>query len=1074
MSRQCCFLCASDEGVFLDVTTDNKQQYYDQFEICSFVKIPRADQLPTKICHKCAYELNQCSSFVQKYIRAKKKQKPNVRKHCGLCCEPAKNEFIFDLSKEKKLQYNPFHKIQEIFNKEQIGNIQKNKFICLPCRYVIDVLIDLKNICEETAIRLEDTANKKTNLNKVDRLIFPKIKTVVVSRKTTTTDSARINLHTLQESKSEFDEMTRTRSKNNKLNEKTKLQVCNKCHSSIKTDDAMYKTQKTGNIVCKSCWKNVNIHKTEKQVQQNSTEIKLCTVFLKDVLKDTDIKEKKLYRIDEDDEGKQNQKRSVKSLKTADEDTSNKDVPTKKYKSDAKEVSETNLEQSNTNIQQQQTTATQHTKITQKRDTRDTDSRDTDSRVTRRQGRTLTKYKLATGSSLSDADVDNKHNRKRLKTILSGIPIMKSLDVNDESSSSEGVTLKRKRSRYTSTSSILEISDDDTNQKKGLEKNVRRKKTNIKKFAKSSAVTTSQELQSLNSENIFETQTYVCDECGASYENKLTELTHKLTHYKQPELKLQKLNTEILTKKILGLSKVMDDQSEDLSETIAMTVEDDEEELLENEIDLNINNHADTNSDIENKIDSSKKEAVEDVVDVKLVMKEFDDDHKTEEKTEDLQKETKKETEDLQKETEKDTEDLQKETEKDTEDLQKETEKETEDLQKETEKETEDLQKETEKETEDLQKETEKETEDLQKETEKDTEDLQKETEKETEDLQKQPEKETEDLQKESKEETEHSQEVTENLQETEKEIENLQVEEKETGDLHEVLEKNEVKEDKNKENEKENNFKIGERIHRSVDCLNSEQIIKISDNSDSENKQEEHREKDKQIMEDKHENNEIKIEEKQIEIEVSEERETEKDGEKHINVEENKQDEVLCNGQQSQIVNQKSSNKIDKDFANDVPEKIEQSNTEHDRTTDETTVGVDDKDDITISTEQKSPKLTQKRKSFDENKMQTKTNDSDFKKSEVLEENVLSKEDSTTDKQHDVEIVESNSSKEEESTSDSITAAAEILQEVLDLASARVEKQQEVLTDISTNIDSMETETLENISREIQNTVDM
>ncbi|XP_043526127.1 WEB family protein At5g16730, chloroplastic-like isoform X3 [Frieseomelitta varia] len=1041
MSRQCCFLCASDEGVFLDVTTDNKQQYYDQFEICSFVKIPRADQLPAKICHKCAYELNQCSSFVQKYIRAKKKQKPNVRKHCGLCCEPAKNEFIFDLSKEKKLQYNPFHKIQEIFDKEQIGNIQKNKFICLPCRYVIDVLIDLMNICEETAMRLEDTANKKTNLNKVDQLIFPKIKTAVVSRKTTTTDSARINLHTLHESTSDFGEMTRTRSRNNKLNEKTKLQVCNKCHSSIKTDDDMYKTQKTGklDIVCKNCWKNMDIHKTEKQVQQNSTEIKLCTVFLKDVLKDIDIKEKKLYRIDEDDEGndvgKQNQKRSVKSLKTADEDTSDGDVPNKKYKSDAKEVSETNLEQLNTNIQQQQTTATQHTKITQKRDTRDTDSR-----VTRRQGRTLTKYKRATGSSLSDADVDNKHNRKRLKTILSGIPIMKSIDVNDESSN-EGVILKRKRSRYTSTSSTIEISDDDTNQKKGLEKNVRRKKTNIKKLIKSSAVT-SQELQSLNSENIFETQTYVCDECGASYENKLTELTHKLTHYKQPELKLQKLNTEILTKTILGLSTVMDDQSEDLSETIAITVEDDEEELLENEIDLNINNHADTN-DIENKIDSSKKEAVEDVVDVKLVMKEFDDDHKTEEKTEDLQKETKKEIEDLQKETEKDTENLQKETEKDTEDLQKEIEKDTEDLQKETEKKTEDLQ---------------------------------KETEEETEDLQKQPEKETEDLQIESKEETEHSQEVTENLQETEKftkkEIENLQIEEKETKDLHEVLEKNEIKEDKNEENEKEkNNFKIGERIHRSVDCLNSEQIIKILDNNDSENKQEEHKEKDI------HENNEIKVEEKQIEIEVSEERETEKDGEKHINVEENKQDEVVCNGQQSQIVNQESSNKIDKDFVNNVPKKMEQSNIEHDRTRDETKVGVDDKDDITISTEQKSPKLTQKRKSFDENKIQTKINDSDFKKSEVLEENVLSKEDSTTDKQHvsvNVEIVESNSSKEEESTNDSITAAAEILQEVLDLASAKVEKRQEVLIDISTNIDSMETETLENISREIQNTVDM
>ncbi|CAD1480277.1 unnamed protein product, partial [Heterotrigona itama] len=1085
MSRQC-FLCASDEGAFLDVTTDNKQLYYDQFEICSFVKIPRANQLPTKICHKCAYELNQCSSFVQKYIRAKNKQRPNFRRQCcGLCCEPAKNEFLFDLRKETNLQHNPFHKIQEIFTAEQLGNIQKNyKFICLPCRYVIDVLIDLKNICEETAIRLEDTANKTTNLNKVDQLTFPKIKTTVVSRKTTTTDSARINLHTLQESKSDFDEMTRTRSRNNKLNEKTRLQVCNKCHSSIKTDDDVYKIHKTGNIVCKSCWKNVNIHKTEKQVQENSTEIKLCTVFLKDVLKDTDIREKKTYVITDknlenetksnkiinnigNDVGKQNQKRSVKCLKTADEDTSNKHVPNKKYKSDVKEVRQISLKQLNTNIQQQQTTATQTTKITKKEDTSDTNSR-----VTRRRGRPLTKHKRATGSSLSDADVDNKHNRKRLKTILSGISVMKSLDVSDESSSNEDVISKKKRSRYTSTSSIIEISDEDTNQK-GFEMNLRKKKTNIQKLIKSSA-----ELQSLSSENIFKTQTHVCDECGASYENKLTELTHKLTHYKQPELKLQKLNTEILTKKILGLSKVMDDQSEDLSETIGITVEDDEEELLENEIDLNINSHADTSSDTENKIDSSKKEIVEDVVDVKLVMKEFDDDHKIEEKTENLQKETQKEIEDLQEETEKKTEDLQKETEKETENSQKESKEKTEDLQKEIEKDTEDLQKEIEKETENLQKEIEKETEDLQKEIEKETEDLQKEIEKEIEDLQKETEKET-DLQKKSEEKTEHLQEVTENLQETEKETENLQIEEKETEDLHEVLEKNtagwsvqnenEIKGDKNTENEKENknknNFEIGERIRGSVDCSNSEQIIKIL--SDSEDKQE---------------NSETKVEEKQIE--VSEERETEKDTEKHINAEdkkkeENKQDKVVvCIGQQSQIVNHESLNKIDEDFVNDVPKKIEQSNTEHDRTTNETKVGIDDKDDITIPTEQKSPKLTQKRKSFDKNKIQTKINEFDFKKSEVLEENVLSKEDSTTDEKHVsvnyVEIVESKSSKkEQESTSDSITAAAEILQEVLDLASAKVGKHQEVLINISTDIDSTETETLENISREIQNTAD-
>ena len=72
--------------------------------------------MPTKICHKCAYELNQCSSFIEKYKRATK-QKINVRRQCcSLCREPAKNEFIFDISKEKNLQYNPFYKIQEFLN----------------------------------------------------------------------------------------------------------------------------------------------------------------------------------------------------------------------------------------------------------------------------------------------------------------------------------------------------------------------------------------------------------------------------------------------------------------------------------------------------------------------------------------------------------------------------------------------------------------------------------------------------------------------------------------------------------------------------------------------------------------------------------------------------------------------------------------------------------------------------------------------------------------------------------------------------------------------------------------------
>lgn len=39
MSGQYCFLCASDEGVFLDVSTDNRDTFVDQLEICLSSKV---------------------------------------------------------------------------------------------------------------------------------------------------------------------------------------------------------------------------------------------------------------------------------------------------------------------------------------------------------------------------------------------------------------------------------------------------------------------------------------------------------------------------------------------------------------------------------------------------------------------------------------------------------------------------------------------------------------------------------------------------------------------------------------------------------------------------------------------------------------------------------------------------------------------------------------------------------------------------------------------------------------------------------------------------------------------------
>ncbi|XP_050485307.1 myb-like protein X [Bombus huntii] len=1067
MSSQYCFLCASDEGVFLDVTADNKQMYYDQLEICSLIKVLKADQLPTKICHKCAYELNQCSSFIEKYKRTTK-QKINVRRQCcSLCREPAKNEFIFDISKEKNLQYNPFHKIQELLNTKNSGNVYGDyKFICLSCRYVIDVLIDLKNICEETTIKLEDTADKKINY-----LTFPKIKTTIVNRKTTSTEPNRINLNAFLESESDSDRMTRTRSRNNKLSEQTKSQVCSKCHNSIKTDDDIFKIHKTGEIVCKCCWKNMDICKSkpEKEVS-NDKQIKLCTVFLKDVLKDSKIKKEKLYRIDEDDEGnktyvvmatnltnenksskpvsdirndieKQSQKRSSKSVRTADKDSSNEDVPNKKHKPDAKEICDTDSKQSSLVAQQTK-------QVTQKGGKHNINqSFDSDSsipKIAKNSGRRLTRHKRATGSSLSDADIDNKYNRKRLKTILSGIPIRgnRNVDVSDESSSNEDVVLKRKRLSFTSTSSVtIEICDDDNDQE-NFEKNIRKtNRKNTKKLAKLPTVTNSQELQSPKSDDkddIFKTQTYVCDECGASYENKFIGLTHKLTHYKQPQLKLQKLSNETWMKETSGPSEALDDQVEDLSETIKITVEDDEEELMESEKNFNTSNHADINSNAGSNINSPKKEVVEDAVDVKLVMKESDDDqtHKTEKETEDLQEDEVAEINIISP--------SQNET-KTKEDTDKESEKENEDNYNNND--------ETDKNIHESIKCVK--SEEIMKISHSDSEDKQKNNKEKYKQME-------EDKQENEKDKQENEKDKQENEKDKQENEKDKQENEKDKQENEEDKRKNEKGKQENEENKREN-YK-GKQENEEDKCKVEEKQTKIVEEVEK-----------------------VKVVE---EVKVVKERGGEEDEKRDLDIkddEEGKQEkerkEAMCNGQAIQTINKESLKKFSENCVEDTMEandidiskKIEQSDIKQKETNNRMDVA-DDEGDLTILAKQRSPKSIQKIISCNENRMQIKVDDSDSKKSEVLERTVLLEED-TTDKENfnrnDLEIVNVDSPQRKDSISDSANAAAEVLREVLDLASAEVVKRQEVI-DINIDTDSIETETLGNISHEIQNIVDM
>lgn len=879
------------------------------------------------------------------------------------------------------------------------------------------------------------------------------IKTAIVNRKTTSTEPNRINLNAFLESESDSDEMTRTRSRNNKLNKQTKSQVCSKCHNSIKTDDDIFKIHKTGEFVCKCCWKNMDIckGKPEKEVP-NDKQIKLCTVFLKDVLKDSKIKKEKLYRIDEDDEGnktyvvmatnltnenkpskpvsdirndieKQSQKRSSKSVRTADKDSSSEDVPNKKHKPNAKEISETDSKQSSFIAQQ----AKQVTRKDGKRNINQ--SSDSDSsilKIAKNSGRHLTRHKRATGSSLSDADIDNKYNRKRLKTILSGIPIRRNrnVDVSDESSSNEDVVSKRKRLSFTSTSSVtIEICDDDNDQE-NFEKNIRKtNRKNTKKLEKLPTVTNSPKLQSPKSDDkddIFKTQTYVCDECGASYENKFIGLTHKLTHYKQPQLKLQKLSNETWMKETSGPSKALDDQVEDLSETIKITVEDDEEELMESEKNFNTNNRADINSIAGSNINSPKKEAVEDAVDVKLVMKESDDDqtHKTEKETEDLQEDEVAEINIISP--------SQNET-KTKEDTDKESEKENEGNYNNND------------------------------ETDKNIHESIKCV--NSEEIMEISHSDSEDKQENNKEKYKQ---MEEDKQENEKD---KQENEEDKQENEEDKRKNEEGKQENEENKRENEKGKQE---------NEEDKSKVE-------------EKQTEIVEEVEKVEKVKVVE---EVKVVKERGGEEDAKRDLDIkddekgkQEKEQKEAMCNGQAIQTINKESLKKFSEDCVEDtmeandidVSKKIEQSDIKHKETNNGMDVA-DDEGDLTILAEQRSPKSIQKIISCNENRMQIKVDDSDSKKSEVLERTVLLEED-TTDKENfnrnDVETVDVDSPQRKDSIGDSANAAAEVLREVLDLASAEVVKRQEVI-DINIDTDSIETETLENISREIQNIVDM
>lgn len=687
----------------MEIKADNREEFNRQLETCSFKKTLLTD---STICHKCAYELRECSSFVQRCKATLKAKKAGPKSRCTLCSMPTKKEHIFNLSKDNQTEQNTLEKIEKHLDYQTKNSVEKGATICLICCYMVDVLDDLKYICQETENRVNTAADKEINYTD-----FPKMKATVVSRKTTVTLSERTNSNLESEStsaaRSKMPQRVSKRSqadaqRNHKLPVKSSSQSCEKCNNAVENGSAMYRFYKTGLTVCKNCWTTMDINRnsSKKQIQKTSVKTTPCTVFLKDVLTDESLQEEKVHKIVEDsqknevyvisdetsndenkpariirkkatanavssDESKNRaRKRAEKTVEQRESSASERKRPKKSQKKpvDNTESDAAKEKQTKRYTRTTKTTVVQVTSDSvessptksdgQERSTRNTKNISTDNGQPSKK-RKLDKTKAKANSvesssqnetaeenenvepaatekvedlvsstskvgkrksvlaSYSDVEVEHRRNRAKLKNILHGMPVPNVVPDTSYASSNEDSVPKRKKIRF-SESDATKVERKQKNRRgagprsskksKPLEKTPASDEKDLGSSPDSEARTLEDAEHSEPDSNVAVTdEKYTCNECGTDYENKLIGMTHTLTHYKQPEIKLQKVEPPA------GISEVPAGPSKDLiqTETIKITAVDDTKETV-----VDVEGDSDS-EDEEVVLTSSNKETVE-------------------------------------------------------------------------------------------------------------------------------------------------------------------------------------------------------------------------------------------------------------------------------------------------------------------------------------------------------------------------------------------------------------------------------------------------------------------------------
>ncbi|XP_012217896.1 enolase-phosphatase E1-like [Linepithema humile] len=625
MSRQYCFLCASDEGVFLVVTPDNFNIFNNQLETCLTTKVNECTELSNNICYKCAYELDQCTKFVEKYKKSHEIAQPKVKPsepYCYLCFEFVESDRIFDITKDNRAIFHPLQKVRNIFNEDLSKKDSYSRLVCLTCRYNLDVLYDLKRVYHETVINLKALINKE-----IDYTSFPKVHTDVINRKTTVTTFPDITFYGSVNSDTEsIEDMARNRksrvkTRNNakklQIDMKTKSRICNHCHNIVANGIDMYRFHRTGLTVCKGCWLTIDPTKGRgkkqlRKTQDSFVETKLCSVFLTDVLSEESHKSEKVYRVEKDKDGnkffivsdessleedkssensrlsispklenrvvngdaQQGKKRRIDTVKSDVEST-----PTKVTRSNQKRtnVNETKSTKLFTDAEEKSIIHSTQQRHKRTRSTNDVSSDSDVPLTTAIKTRKLNNHRRLQSSSVDS--VDNQE-RKKLRSILKGITTNVRIELSDQSSNEGSMTPRRKTRNVPNSSNTKEVKKEIC--------------TRTRSSSISSMEISPSEFKSPKVVVLSEIKAeYICDECNKEFDTKLSREEHRLTHLKQAVLKLERIivpsekkqqemevdsqEDKISEEPVACSSRTIsiDKNADDLSEEIAINVEDD-------------------------------------------------------------------------------------------------------------------------------------------------------------------------------------------------------------------------------------------------------------------------------------------------------------------------------------------------------------------------------------------------------------------------------------------------------------------------------------------------------------------